>query len=82
MIFNFTVLRVHSFLCYYIIPFNCVVDARIQKYFISKPTSTFGCKGVVHWAECLNGLSTEWLTAAQPEEKVKKVKAYLKYITL
>jgi len=25
----------------------------------------------VHWAECLNGLSTEWFTAARPEEKVK-----------
>jgi len=25
----------------------------------------------VHWVERLNGLSTEWLTAAHPEEKVK-----------
>jgi len=33
---------------------------------------TFGCNGDVHWAERLDGLSTEWLTAAQPEEKVKK----------
>jgi len=32
---------------------------------------TFGCSGDVQLAECLNGLSTEWLTAARPEEKVK-----------
>lgn len=32
---------------------------------------TFGCNGDVHWAECVNGLSTELLIAAHPEEKVK-----------
>ena len=28
---------------------------------------TFDCNGDVHWADCINGLSTEWLIAARPE---------------
>jgi len=32
---------------------------------------TFDCNGDVHWAEHLNDVNTEWLTAAHPEEKVK-----------
>jgi len=34
---------------------------------------TFGCTGDVQWAESLNSLSTEWFTAAHPEEKKKEV---------
>jgi len=29
---------------------------------------TFGCTGDVQWADCTNGLSTEWLTPASAEE--------------
>jgi len=29
------------------------------------------CNGDVHWAERLNGLSTEWFIAARPEDKAQ-----------
>ena len=35
---------------------------------------TFGCNGDVQWADCLNGLSTEWLSAARPEEQLLRCK--------
>jgi len=31
----------------------------------------FGCTGDAQWADCINGLSAEWLIAAHPEERIK-----------
>jgi len=31
----------------------------------------FGCTVDAQWADCINGLSAEWLIAAHPEERIK-----------